>query len=226
MANKRFGGRTLARSQALQVLFQAEATGKTVDEVLSGEYAITDGPLDPFGEADARGAGEMLPVLDVIISQASTHWTVPRMPAVDRNILRLATYEMLEVDEVAVPITIDEFVELSKAYGTDESSRFVNGVLGRIADRIEAGEDVVGDATRERERLDEEERRRREEAERAAAERAAAEEAERAAEAEGAGVEGGQGSPAAPEGARPQAGDDGFEVFRPASFDEGAGSWE
>ena len=98
MANKRFGGRTLARSQALQVLFQAEATGKTVDEVLSGEYAITDGPLDSFGEADARGAGEMLPVLDVIISQASTHWTVPRMPAVDRNILRLATYEMLEVD--------------------------------------------------------------------------------------------------------------------------------
>ena len=86
--------------------------------------------------------------------------------------------------------------------------------------------DVVGDATRERERLDEEERRRREEAERAAAERAAAEEAERAAEAEGAGVEGGQGSPAAPEGARPQAGDDGFEVFRPASFDEGEGSWE
>ena len=214
-----FGPRTNARSQALQLLFQAEATGRTVDQVLEGgEYSLSDGPLDPFGEADARGAGEMLPVLDVIISQASTHWTVPRMPAVDRNILRLATYEMLEVDEVAVPITIDEFVELSKAYGTDESSRFVNGVLGRIADRIEAGEDVVGDATRERERLDEEERRRREEAERA--------EAEGAGAGEDGAREGGQGSPAAPEGARPQAGDDGFEVFRPASFDEGEGSWE
>lgn len=228
MANKRFGGRTLARSQALQVLFQAEATGRTVDEVLSSEYAITDGPLDPFGEMDARGAGEMLPVLDVIISQASTHWTVPRMPAVDRNILRLATYEMLEVDEVAVPITIDEFVELSKAYGTDESSRFVNGVLGRIADRIDAGEDVVGDATRERERLDEEERRRREEAERAAAERAAAEEAELAAAEAGAGdgpAEGAAERDDAPEAAEGAA-EDGFEAYRPAPLDADEGALE
>ena len=207
MSNKRFGGRTLARSQALQILFQAEATGRTVDEVLSTEYAISDGPLDPFGELIARGAGGMIPVLDVVISEASKHWTVPRMPAVDRNILRLAVYEMLEVDEVAVPITIDEFVELSKAYGTDESSRFVNGVLGRVADRIDAGEDVLGEARDERARLDEEERERREEEERKAAERAAEEAAVKAEDA-------------------PEGEDDGFEPYAPTPFGADEGSEE
>ena len=68
------------------------------------------------------------------------------MPAVDRNLLRLALYEMLRVDEVDTAVAIDECVELAKAYGTDESSRFVNGLLGKVARRMEAGEDVVATA--------------------------------------------------------------------------------
>lgn len=138
-----FGGRTLARSQALQLLFQAEATGRTVYEVLEGDFALSEGPLDPFGEMLARGADDMRPDLDAIIETTSSNWSVSRMPSVDRNLLRLALYEMLEVDEVAIAVTIDESVELAKAYGSDESSRFVNGLLGRVARRLDECIDVI-----------------------------------------------------------------------------------
>lgn len=143
MAGTRFGGRTLARSQALQLLFQAEACGRTVNDVLEGSYAIDEGPLDDYATEVALGADAMLHELDAVIAVTSDNWSVSRMPAVDRNLLRMALYEMLEVDEVDTAVAIDECVELAKAYGTDESSRFVNGVLGKVARRMEAGEDVV-----------------------------------------------------------------------------------
>ena len=144
-----FGGRTLARSQALQLLFQAEANSRVVLDVLDGEYALSQGPLDDYARRLALGADERRPDLDAVIASRSTGWSVSRMNAVDRNLLRLALYEMLSVDEVDVSVTIDECVELAKAYGTDESSRFVNGILGRVADDLEAGVDVVA-AARER----------------------------------------------------------------------------
>ena len=147
MRERNFGGRTLARSQALQLLFQAEATDRTVAEVLDGPYALSQNePLDEFAERLALGADDMRHDLDALIGATSTNWAVGRMPSVDRNLLRLALYEMLCVDEVAIAVTIDETVELAKAYGTDESSRFVNGLLGRVARRMEAGVDVVGQA--------------------------------------------------------------------------------
>ena len=141
-----FGGRTLARSQALQLLFQAEANSRAVLDVLDGEYALSQGPLDDYARRLALGADERRPDLDAVIAARSTGWSVSRMNAVDRNLLRLALYEMLSVDEVDVSVTIDECVELAKAYGTDESSRFVNGILGRVADDLEAGVDVVAAA--------------------------------------------------------------------------------
>ena len=138
-----FGGRTLARSQALQLLFQAEANNLAVLEVLDGDYALSEGPLDDYARQLALGADEARPDLDAVISMRAKGWKLSRLNAVDRNLLRLALYEMLSVDEVDVPVTIDECVELAKAYGTDESSRFVNGVLGRVADDLDAGVDVV-----------------------------------------------------------------------------------
>ena len=148
-----FGGRTLARSQALQLLFQAEANSRAVLSVLDGEYALSQGPLDDYGRRLALGADEMRPDLDAVIAMRSTGWSVSRLNAVDRNLLRLALYEMLCVDEVDVAVTIDECVELAKAYGTDESSRFVNGLLGRVADDLDTGVDVIAkarEAARER----------------------------------------------------------------------------
>ena len=138
-----FGGRTLARSQALQLLFQAEANARAVLDVLDGEYALSQGPLDDYARRLALGADERRPELDAVIAARSRGWSVARMNAVDRNLLRLALYEMLYVDEVDVAVTIDECVELAKAYGTDESSRFVNGIRGRGADDLAAGVDVI-----------------------------------------------------------------------------------
>lgn len=132
------GGRTLARAQALQLVFQAEATSRSVDEVLGGPYAISDGPLDEYGERLARGMDAMKDELDLRIARTSSNWSVSRMSAVDRNLIRLALYEMLEVDEVAVAISIDEFVELAKAFGSNDSPRFVNGVLGELARQLAA----------------------------------------------------------------------------------------
>ena len=138
-----FGGRTLARSQALQLLFQAEANSRAVLDVLDGEYALSQGPLEDYARRLALGADERRPDLDAVIAERSTGWSLSRMNAVDRNLLRLSLYEMLYVDEVDLAVTIDECVELAKAYGTDESSRFVNGILGRVTDDLEAGVDVV-----------------------------------------------------------------------------------
>ena len=144
MSTRKFGGRTLARSQALQLLFQAEALGRSVTEVLAGPYALSqDEPLDEYGEQLALGTDGMRHELDSVISRSSTNWSIDRMPSVDRNLLRLAIYEMLEVDEVAIAVTIDESVELAKAYGTDESSRFINGLLGKVATDLESGTNVI-----------------------------------------------------------------------------------
>ena len=125
----------------MQLMFQAEATGRSVPEVLGGPYALSEGPLDEFGERLARGAYEHEDELDETIQSVSTNWSVGRMPSVDRNLLRVAVYELLYVDEVAIAVTIDEFVELAKLYGTDESSRFINGLLGRVASELEDGAD-------------------------------------------------------------------------------------
>ena len=189
MVSRRFGPRTQARSQALQLMFQAEATERSVASVLAGPYvlALDDEatiaePLDEFAERLALGADDMREGLDAVSSTFSRNWSRTRMPSVDRNLLRLAIYEMLEVEEVAHAVTIDESVELAKAFGTDESSRFVNGLLGRVSDRIVEGADIVADALATQRALEEE----RAAAEAAAAEAAAAEEAARAAsEAEG-----------------------------------------
>ena len=112
-----FGGRTLARSQALQLLFQAEANSRAVLDVLDGEYALSQGPLEDYARRLALGADERRPDLDAVIAERSTGWSLSRMNAVDRNLLRLSLYEMLYVDEVDLAVTIDECVELAKAYG-------------------------------------------------------------------------------------------------------------
>ena len=154
MSRSRFRGRTLARSQALQLLYQAELTGRTVEGVLSGPFvvALDDGEvvpaeLDDYARELALGCDEIRPQLDALIASLSRNWTLTRMPSVDRNLLRLAIFEMLCVDEVAVAVTIDESVELAKAFGTDESSRFINGLLGRVADQIDDGVDVLAKAS-------------------------------------------------------------------------------
>ena len=130
-------GRTLARSQALQILFQAEALDKPVDEVLAGDFLLSsDKPLQPYAEQLARGCYAHLDEIDDALHEVSDNWSLYRMPSADRNLLRIAVYEMRLAGEDAPAedaIVINEAVEIAKAYGTDESASFVNGVLGRLA---------------------------------------------------------------------------------------------
>lgn len=141
--DRTFFGRSLARSQALQLLFQAELRDMSVEDVLVQGACLEKGPLDDFARILALGVEQKLDELDSIISARSAAWPVERMPLVDRNLLRIALYEMLYVAEVETAVAIDESVELAKAYGTLETPRFVNGILGRVADQIDAGTNPV-----------------------------------------------------------------------------------
>lgn len=126
-------GRTLARSQALQLLFQAEARRLSVDDVLAGDFLISKGPLDPYAEELARGTYEHIAQIDPILQRVAENWALSRMPGADRNLLRLAVYELrFSSNDIDDAVVINEAVELAKAYGTDDSSSFVNGVLGRV----------------------------------------------------------------------------------------------
>ena len=140
-------GRTLARSQALQLMFQAESRNMQVCDVLATNYLLSEGPLDDFGKRLALGTDELRDKLDALISRVITNWNLNRLLSVDRNILRLALYEMIKVDDVDIAVTINESVNLAKAYGTDESSHFVNGVLGQVARMMENGRDVLEDVS-------------------------------------------------------------------------------
>lgn len=145
MAAKRHE-RTRARRAALQVLYSGEITEVAPVEIVEQGAYLEDGAvLDDYAVRLVGGIGEHAERIDEYLAEASENWTLARMPIVDRSILRLATYEMLYVDEVPLSVSINEAVELAKDFGgEDESHRFVNGVLGRIAKRL--GEDLgVGD---------------------------------------------------------------------------------
>lgn len=136
--------RTRARSSAVQVLYTSEIQGKPASELLAkGAVPPEVGELSAYAVKLIEGVEAYQSVIDGYLASTSENWAVSRMPVLDRSILRLATYEMVYVKDVPVSVAINEAVELAKDFGgKDESPNFVNGVLGRIARGIEAG-DVV-----------------------------------------------------------------------------------
>lgn len=152
MGNSQFSERTRARIQALQLLFQAEAVGRSVEDILDGgEYALSEGPIDEYGRELALGVDGIKHELDRAIDRHSHAWSIKRMPAVDLNLMRIALYEMTCNDEVEIPVAIDEAVVLAKAFGSDDTSRFINGLLGRLATDIQNGIDVLADPSADEE---------------------------------------------------------------------------
>ncbi len=133
MSETNLRGRSLARAQAFQILFQSDANGRKVEEVIADNPTISDGPLVEYAEKLALGASEHRDFIDQKIRAVSDNWKFNRINNVDVNLLRMAIYEMCYVDDVDVPVSINEVVELAKMFGTDDSSRFVNGILGRIS---------------------------------------------------------------------------------------------
>ena len=117
------------------MLYTSEITEESPAAIAEGPTRLAeDGPLPEYALALVRGVEAHRCAIDGHLSATSENWSLVRMPIVDRSILRLATYEMMYVDDVPTSVTINEAVELAKDFGgEDESPRFVNGVLGRIA---------------------------------------------------------------------------------------------
>jgi N utilization substance protein B len=130
-------GRHQARKRAVDLLFEADQRGLTSAEVAEGRNQIAGRqgdvpPLNPYTLTVARGVTEHLAHIDDLISSHLQGWTLNRLPAVDRAILRVAVWELLHADDVPEPVAVDEAVELAKKLSTDESPGFVNGVLGQV----------------------------------------------------------------------------------------------
>ena len=121
-----------ARERVLGLLYEAEARGLTTDEVID-RLPVEPAPL---AAELARGVERNRDEIDELLRRYSRGWRLERMPAVDRALLRMGAYELAERPTVPVAVVIDEAVELAKQYSTDDSSRFVNGMLARIAEEV------------------------------------------------------------------------------------------
>ena len=127
------GTRAAARRRALDILYEADLLGRPIAEVLARHDDAEAGPPDAYTRELVGGVERLLPELDRRIAAASEHWTVERMPLVDRNLLRLATFELVDKPEVPTAVVLDQAIELAKLLSTADSGRFVNGVLGQVA---------------------------------------------------------------------------------------------
>lgn len=134
--------RRLARETALQVLFQFDMNQDLKEEIKNPdleikkwaeEFAVPEGSI-PFAQELVKGTIAQLEQIDEAIEKRAEDWSLARMASVDRNILRLACYELLFRDDIPAGVTINEAIEIAKRYGGDESGKFVNGVLDRIAE--------------------------------------------------------------------------------------------
>ncbi len=142
------GNRRKAREIALQILYQLDVQDQLTSEQAAGlfwqhfarEAAATDGDEPSRGFADqlVRGVRENLAEIDALIGRASRNWRLERMARVDRNLLRLAIYEMKYCSDTPAKVAINEAIEIAKRFGTAESPAFVNGILDRCLEEVGA----------------------------------------------------------------------------------------
>jgi transcription antitermination protein NusB len=149
-------GRHQARKRAVDLLFEAEARDLSPVQVVEVRTALAESnpdvaSLHPYTVAVARGVSEHTAHVDELISSHLQGWTLDRLPAVDRAILRVAVWELLHADDVPEPVAVDEAVQLAKELSTDDSPGFVNGVLGHVmlvTPQIRAAAKAVQEAVR------------------------------------------------------------------------------
>jgi N utilization substance protein B len=122
--------RSKARKRALDLIYASEMRNRSAVEAL--EEQAEDHQVNEYTAELVRGVAEHRARLDEVISSYVQGWTLDRLPAVDRNVLRLATYEVLYVDDVPDAVAVSEALNLVRDLSTDESPAFVNGVLGNI----------------------------------------------------------------------------------------------
>jgi N utilization substance protein B len=121
-----------ARKRALDVLYAAEMRGEQPLQALERVIADGDGPTNAYTSTLVHGVAEHQVRIDELLSSYAQGWTLTRMPAVDRNVLRLGVYELLYVDDVPDGVAVSEAMSLVRELSTDDSPSFVNGLLGSI----------------------------------------------------------------------------------------------
>jgi len=126
--------RTKAREYALQILYQIDITNDPCGEVLDRFWqgAKCNPEVRSFATQLVQGTYDNLTEIDAFISRYSENWEIDRMPIIDRNILRFAIYELLYRDDIPPKVTINEAVDLANKFSTQNSGRFVNGILDKI----------------------------------------------------------------------------------------------
>ncbi len=135
--------RRLARQTALEILYQIDITKSTL------EYALENTPAEAaldcseweFAHSLVTGVIAKLPEIDGILAQFAKDWKVERMAYIDRNILRLATYELKYQNDVPIKVSVNEAVELARKYSDPKAAKFINGILGTVVDYFSEGED-------------------------------------------------------------------------------------
>ena len=143
---------------ALDALYQAEirdslpletfddqlGQGKVVPAAEEGGHvsqdAVTTADAIAYGRSLVGGVQEHLAEIDILLADYADRWAIKRMPVIDRTLLRIAVYEILWAENTPIPVAINEAVELAKELSTEDSGRFINGLLGRIAERADAPE--------------------------------------------------------------------------------------
>ena len=126
--------RSKARKRALDILFEAEMQGVQESATLARRLASADPPLNEYTVTLVEGIIAHRERIDELLSTYAVGWTLDRMPAVDRNVLRIGVFEIVYRDDVPDAVAISEAVNLVRDLSTDDSPGFVNGLLGRIAE--------------------------------------------------------------------------------------------
>ncbi|MFP3983921.1 MAG: transcription antitermination factor NusB [Desulfurivibrionaceae bacterium] len=131
------GLRRKSRELALQCLYQVDQGGETEDavEIIRSHFEVNDRSV-PYVRELVDGINTHLDELDRILNKYSRHWRVNRMSVIDRNLLRIAAYEMLYKDEVPGSVAINEAVEIAKRYSSDDSAAFINGILDAVLEGV------------------------------------------------------------------------------------------
>jgi N utilization substance protein B len=127
--------RSDARERALHLLYEAQSKGISVEEVINAQVVEPEELVLVL----ARGAESSSTRADELIEGKSRGWTLKRMPVLDLAIMRMALFELLERSDVPTAVVLDEAVDLAKRFSTDDSGRFVNGVLAAIAEEVRHG---------------------------------------------------------------------------------------
>ncbi|HEX7623063.1 MAG TPA: transcription antitermination factor NusB [Anaeromyxobacteraceae bacterium] len=133
--------RTKARERAVQALYQIDVAATDLDEALSRfwkSFEPVEREVMQVAEELVRGVARHRRELDAAIEAVSQNWRLDRMARVDRNVLRLATFELLHRDDVPVKVAINEAIELGKKFGSESSGAFINGILDRVAGALPA----------------------------------------------------------------------------------------